>query len=588
MFKSHSCGALRSEHEGMEVTLAGWVHLRRDFGGVIFLVMRDREGLVQVVASADSAPEAQAVASQVRSEYVIQVVGTVRKRPSDQINPDWPTGEIEVVAEEMRILNTAKTPPFYIYEDASVDEALRLRYRYLDLRRSRMQRNMILRHETVAFIRQFLNARGFLEIETPYLFKSTPEGARDYLVPSRVHPGRFYALPQSPQQLKQLLMVAGFEKYYQIARCFRDEDLRGDRQPEFTQLDLEMSFVHRDDILDLIEEMFTQLVPVVTPDKHIQSPFPRLSYAEALDRYGSDKPDLRFGVELTDLTDALKESDFRVFSSVASSGGRIKALVAPDCAGYSRREIDELTEIAKGAGARGLVTLAYGGDEVRGPAVKFLSEGELATIADRTGVGEGDLVCVVAAEPRIVADALSALRLTFRDRLSLVDPDLIAMGWILDFPMFEWNETEQRWDAAHHPFTLPRPQTYEAMMEDPSAVLSDAYDLVCNGYEIASGSIRVHDPDIQSDIFRVLGYEESDARARFGHMMEAFSYGAPPHGGIAPGIDRLAMILADETSIREVIAFPKTTQATDLMADAPAEVSPRQLKELHICVDRDP
>ncbi|MGC9523055.1 MAG: aspartate--tRNA ligase [Anaerolineae bacterium] len=584
MFKTHSCGALRAEHVGADVTLAGWVHLRRDFGGVIFIVLRDREGLVQVVVSADASVEAHSSASEARSEYVIQVRGTVRRRPDDQVNPDWPTGEIEVEAYDVEILNTAKTPPFYIYEETPVDEALRLRYRYLDLRRARMQRNIALRHEIVRFMRDFLNERGFLEIETPYLFKSTPEGARDYLVPSRIHPGRFYALPQSPQQLKQLLMVAGFERYYQIARCFRDEDQRGDRQPEFTQLDLEMSFVHRDDVLDLMEEMFTELVPAVTPHKRVRTPFPRLSHAEALARYGTDKPDLRFGLELVDLTDALRDSEFRVFSGTAASGGQIKGIAAPGCAGYTRREIDELTEIAQQEGAKGLVTLAYASGDAKGPTRKFLSEAEVDAIAELTDAEDGDLVCIVAAEPAVVAASLSALRLTFRDRLSLADDDLIAFGWVLDFPMFEWNETEERWDAAHHPFTWPRPHTYEEMIADPTAVLSDAYDLVCNAYEIASGSIRVHDPDVQSDIFRVLGYEVSEARARFGHMMEAFSYGAPPHGGIAPGIDRLAMILADEASIREVIAFPKTTQAVDLMADAPSEVSEQQLRELHIRV----
>ena len=584
MLKSHSCGELRAAHVGQYVTLAGWVNLRRDFGGVIFIVLRDRDGVTQVVVSSDVSEEAQAVASEVRSEYVLQIKGRVRKRPDDQVNPDWPTGEIEVEAREVAILNTSKTPPFYIYEDSPVDEALRLEYRYLDLRRSRMQRNMILRHEVVQFIRQYLNDRDFLEIETPYLFKSTPEGARDYLVPSRVHPGKFYALPQSPQQLKQLLMVAGYERYYQIARCFRDEDLRGDRQPEFSQLDLEMSFAHRDDILDLIEDMITEMVPVVSPEKTLPTPFPRLSYAEAMARYGTDKPDLRFGMELVDLTDIVRDSEFRVFSGTAASGGQVKGIRAPGCADYSRRQTDELTELAKAQGAKGLVTLAYFEDEVKGPVAKFLSEQELNAIKETLGVEPGDLACIVAAEPAVVAASLSALRLAFRDRLSLADPNVAAFGWVLDFPMFEWNEDEDRWDAAHHPFTMPRPYDYEAMTEDPSAVLSEAYDLVCNGYELASGSIRVHDPRIQSEIFRILGYDEAEAQARFGHMMEAFSYGAPPHGGIAPGIDRLVMILADEPSIREVIAFPKTSQATDLMADAPADVSRRQLEELHLKV----
>ncbi len=584
MFKTRSCGELRPQDAGKSVTLAGWVHLRRDFGGVIFIVLRDQSGLVQVVVSGESSAEAQTSAAQARSEFVIQVEGTVRRRPDDQVNPDWPTGGVEVEAHAVRILNTSKTPPFYIYDDSPVDEALRLKYRYLDLRRARMQRNIILRHEIVQFLRQALNSRGFLEIETPYLFKSTPEGARDYLVPSRVHPGRFYALPQSPQQLKQLLMVAGYEKYYQIARCFRDEDLRGDRQPEFTQLDLEMSFVHRDDVLDLIEELFTELIPAVTPQKHVLLPFPRLSYGEALEMYGTDKPDLRFGMQLVDLTPVLEKSNFRVFSGTVASGGKIKGIVAPGCAGYTRREVDELTDIAKRGGARGLVTLAYTGGAVKGSAAKFLTEVEFAGIAQATGAAEGDLVCIVASDPKVVAASLSALRLTFRDRLDLADPDMLAFGWVLDFPMFERNEEEQRWEAAHHPFTMPSPNTYDEMMADPLAVLSDAYDLVCNGWEIASGSIRVHDPKIQSDIFRLLGYDEADAQARFGHMMEAFSYGAPPHGGIAPGIDRLAMILADETNIREVIAFPKTSQATDLMAGAPAEVPAHQLMELHISI----
>ncbi|HOT90633.1 MAG TPA: aspartate--tRNA ligase [Anaerolineae bacterium] len=582
MFKSHTCGELRAAHVGQEVTLAGWVNLRRDFGGIIFIVLRDREGLTQVVVDAQTAPAARAVAADVRNEYVIQVRGVVRPRPADQMNPEWPTGAIEVEAHEVNILNTAQTPPFYIYDESPVDEALRLRYRYLDLRRKRMQRNLILRHKVVRFIREYLSDHGFIEVETPMLFKSTPEGARDYLVPSRIHPGKFYALPQSPQQLKQLLMVAGFERYYQIARCFRDEDLRGDRQPEFTQLDLEMSFVHRDDVLDMVEGLFTALVPAVTPEKRVLSPFPRLTYAEALARYGTDKPDLRFGMELVDLSDALAESGFGVFSGALQAGGKIKAIVAPGCADYSRSQLDELTEIVKAQGAKGLVTLAFRGDGVKGPAVKFLTESELTAIAARTGAQAGDLVCIVAAAPAVVAASLSALRLTFRDRLSLVDPNLIAFGWVLDFPMFEWNAEEQRWDAAHHPFTMPRPNTYEAMMADPLAVLSDAYDLICNGYEVASGSIRVHDPKIQMDIFRVLGYPEDEARAKFGHMMEAFSYGAPPHGGMAPGIDRLVMLLAGEANIREVIAFPKTAQATDLMADAPSPVSERQLKELHI------
>ncbi|MEA3310335.1 MAG: aspartate--tRNA ligase [Chloroflexota bacterium] len=583
MLKNHTCGELRVTQAGEEVTLAGWVNLRRDHGGVIFIVLRDREGLTQVVVNSDTAPAAHAVAAQVRSEYVLQVRGTVQARPAAQVNVEWGTGEIEVEASEIKVLNTSETPPFYIYkDDVNLTESLRLRYRYLDLRRATMQRHMVLRHRVVSFIRRFMDEAGFIEIETPYLFKSTPEGARDYLVPSRVHPGKFYALPQSPQQLKQLLMVAGYEKYYQIARCFRDEDLRGDRQPEFTQLDLEISFVERDDILDLMAELFTQLVQQVTPEKRLLSPFPRFSYAEAVAKYGTDKPDLRFGMQLVDLTDKLHTSGFRVFQRVVKSGGQIKALVAPGCAKYSRRQTDELIGLAKTAGAKGLVTFAYLPERVKGAAVKFFSAEELALIAAQTGAVEGDLVCIVADEPAVVAAALSALRLTFRDRLELVDPELLAFAWVLDFPMYAWDEEEERWQAAHHPFTMPRPNTYAEMSADPTAVLSDAYDLVCNGYELASGSIRVHDPKIQKDIFSILGYSEEETQARFGHMLEAFSYGAPPHGGIAPGIDRLVMLLAGVDNIREVIAFPKTSQAADLMADSPSAVSAQQLAELHL------
>ncbi|MEA3397616.1 MAG: aspartate--tRNA ligase, partial [Chloroflexota bacterium] len=431
MLKTHTCGELCVEHEGQEVTLAGWVNLRRDHGGLIFIVLRDRAGLTQVVTSPETAPEAHAVAAQARGEYVIQVRGAVRRRPANQVNSDWPTGEVEVEAQEIKILNTSRTPPFYIYEESPVDEVLRLRYRYLDLRRARMQRNLILRHRVVKFIRDFMDARDFLEIETPYLFKSTPEGARDYLVPSRVHPGKFYALPQSPQQLKQLLMVAGYERYFQIARCFRDEDLRGDRQPEFTQLDLEMSFVEREDILELTEALYTELVRAVTPEKRILSPFPRLSHAEALERFGSDKPDLRFGMELVNLTATLGESGFRVFRQARESGGCIKGIVAPGCAGYTRRQLDELAGIAKAQGAKGLVTLAFRSEGVKGPAVKFLTEGELAAIAERAGAGAGDLVCIVADVPAVVAASLAALRITFRDRLELVERDLLAFAFVL-------------------------------------------------------------------------------------------------------------------------------------------------------------
>jgi aspartyl-tRNA synthetase len=584
VLKTHNCGELRAQHVGQKVELAGWLNKRRDHGGLIFLDVRDRSGLVQVVLSPGAA-DAYKTGDAARSEYVLAVRGTVRLRPEGLANPNLPTGEVEVVAESVEVLNAAKPPAIPVDGDGySVSEDMRLKYRYLDLRRERMQRNLILRHQVVKFIRDYLSARGFLEIETPVLIKSTPEGARDYVVPSRVHPGQFYALPQSPQQLKQLLMVSGFERYFQIARCFRDEDLRGDRQPEFTQLDLEMSFVERDDVLAMVEGLFTEMMPAVAPHKRILTPFPRMSYTEAMDRFGSDKPDLRFGLELIDLTNLLGQSDFQVFRAAADSGGRIKAVRAPGCAGYSRRELDELAALAKAQGAKGLATLAFAADGVKGPAVKFLHEGELNEIKQRVGAQAGDLVCLVADQPGVVAKSLGALRLTFRDRLNLVASDLMAFGWVVDFPMFEWNASENRWDAAHHPFTLPKREHLDRLETDPASVLSDAYDLVCNGYELASGSIRIHDREIQRRIFRVLNYPDHEIQARFGHMLDAFEYGAPPHGGMAPGIDRLVMLLADEQSIREVIAFPKTASAADLMTNAPSAIDARQLDELHLRV----
>ncbi len=585
MLKTHACGALRMEHAGQTVTLAGWVHRRRDHGALIFIDLRDREGIVQVVVDAETAPEAHAIADTARVEYVLQVKGDVRARPEGLRNPKLPTGDVEVVAREVVILNPAKTPPFYINEDVPVDEALRLKYRYLDLRRERMQRNIILRHNVVNAIREYLNRQGFLEIETPLLIKSTPEGARDFIVPSRLHPGKFYALPQSPQQLKQLLMVAGFEKYYQIARCLRDEDLRADRQPEFTQLDLEMSFVEQEDILDLIENMYIHLVETLFPEKHIKEiPFPRISYADAMAKYGSDKPDLRFGMEFVDLTDILGASEYRVFSQTAAQGGQIKGIVVPGAAGYSRKELDNLTQYVTPYGAKGIIWFAFRAEGVRSPAAKFLKEGEIHAIRARAQTRTGDLLLVIADQPDVLAAALGNLRLAMGDKLGLRDPNELAFAWILEFPLLEWNEDEGRWEAMHHPFTSPIPEDWPLADTDPGKMRALAHDSVLNGWEVGGGSIRIHRREEQQKMFQLLGIGPEEAQEKFGHMLEAFEYGAPPHGGIALGLDRLVAIFANETSIREVMAFPKTTSAQDLMLGAPSPVSEDQLRELHLAI----
>ncbi len=575
-----TCGSLREGNAGEGVRLQGWVNRRRDLGGLIFVDLRDRYGTTQVVFNPQTAPEAHAAASDLRNEFVVRVHGTVRLRPAGTENPKMATGGIEVEATGVEVLNEAKTPPFYVNEEVEVDENLRLQYRYLDLRRAGMQHNVILRHRLVKRIRDFLDEQGFVEVETPLLIKSTPEGARDFLVPSSGMPGTFYALPQSPQQLKQLLMVAGFDRYFQIARCFRDEAQRADRQPEFTQLDLEMSFVEQEDVMGLIEALYVELTRSFSQKRFRELPFPRLTYREAMERFGSDRPDLRFGLELQDVSGALTETTFKAFAGVLEAGGQIKAVVAPGCATYSRREIDALTEIAKRAGAKGLATLALDANGLRSPIAKFLSEEEQAALTAGIGASPGDLVLVVADQPAVVAKALSALRDELGQRLGLTDPNEMAYCWVYEFPLLEWDEEGERWDATHNPFSGYLEEDHDLLETDPGAVRAKQYDLVGNGNELGGGSVRLHRRVDQERVFGLMGYAREDLQDRFGALLDALEYGAPPHGGIAMGIDRFVMLLADEENIRQVIAFPKNQRGIDVMFAAPAPVDTSQLAEL--------
>jgi aspartyl-tRNA synthetase len=575
-----TCGTLRLEDVGREVTLRGWVNRRRDLGGLIFIDLRDRYGLTQVVFNPEIALEAHEAASDVRGEYVLEVQGIVRERPEGTRNPKLPTGDIEVEAHGVEVLSPAKTPPFEITQTAEIDESVRLRYRYLDLRRSHLQANMVLRHAVIREMREYLSDRGFIEIETPLLIKSTPEGARDFLVPSSSFPGNFYALPQSPQQMKQLLMVAGLDRYFQIARCFRDEAQRADRQPEFTQLDVEMTFVQQPDIMALIEELYVGLTERFSEKRILETPFPRLRYQEAIDRFGNDRPDLRFGLELRDVTDAFRETQFRAFAQTLAAGGQVKAIIAPGCAGYTRREIGELTEVATRFGARGLATFAVDADGVHSPVTKFLSEPELVAITADIGAQQGDLVLAVADMPPVVAKALSAVRDDLGQRLGLADPNVVAFCWIYEFPLLEWNAEENRWEATHNPFSGFLEEDQDLLDTRPGDVRAKQYDLVGNGNELGGGSIRNHRRADQQRLFELMGYSSAETATRFGALLDALEYGAPPHGGIAMGIDRYLMLLANEENIREVIAFPKSQRGLDLMFEAPDAVGLEQIDDL--------
>jgi aspartyl-tRNA synthetase len=583
-----TCGSLRSDQVGDAVVLQGWVNRRRDLGGLIFIDLRDRYGLTQVVFNPELNQLVHEAAGELRNEFVIKVHGVVRQRPEGTVNPKLATGDIEIEAQSFEILNRSKVPPFYINEESDVDENLRLTYRYLDLRRKRVQGNIILRHQLVKFMRDFFDRFGFVEIETPMLIKSSPEGARDFLVPSSAQPGQFYALPQSPQQLKQLLMVGGFDRYIQIARCFRDEAHRADRQPEFTQLDLEMAFVEEADVMALIEEMLIELMGKFS-EKTVQSvPFPRISYADAMDKYGIDRPDLRFGLEFQNVSEAMAGTEFKVFSGALEAGGEIKGIVVPGGGEFTRKQIDDLNAIAQGAGAKGLAWLARKGGELRGSFLKAITEQEADALTSGIGAGDNDLCLFVADQKSVVAKVLYTLRAHLGETLGLADPNVFAFCWVVDFPLLEWDEDGQRWDATHNPFSGFKEADREFLTTDPGKVTAKQYDITLNGYEVGGGSVRIHKREDLEFIFGLMGHDPEARRERFGAILDALEYGAPPHGGIALGIDRLVMQIADEENIREVMAFPKNQRGSDVMLEAPSPVDDTQLADVGLALRPSP
>ncbi|OPZ88802.1 MAG: Aspartate--tRNA ligase [Firmicutes bacterium ADurb.Bin419] len=582
MKRTHRCTELNASNLGQTVTVMGWVHKRRNLGGLIFVDLRDRSGILQIVFNDQISSEIFAKAEAIRGEFVLAVTGEVARRAPEALNTKLLTGEIEIIAKELRILSNAETTPFYIEEDSDVNETLRLKYRFLDLRRPDMQRNLMLRHKVAKIARDYYDENGFLEIETPMLTKSTPEGARDYLVPSRVHPGKFFALPQSPQLFKQLLMVSGFDRYFQIVKCFRDEDLRADRQPEFTQIDLEMSFVNVEDVLEVNEGFIKKAFDEALGIK-LETPFIRMTYQEAMDRFGSDKPDIRFGLELVNVSDLVKNCGFKVFSDAVNNGGSVRAINAKGCGKiYSRREIDGLVELVKLYRAKGMAWIVVEENELKSSITKFFSEDEMKAILERVEAEPGDLICFVADKNEVVYDSLGQLRLEVAKKLNLLDDKEFKFLWVTEFPLLEYDEEEKRWVAKHHPFTSPMDEDVQYLDTDPGKVRAKAYDIVLNGTEIGGGSIRIHDQSMQSKMFKLLGFTEEQAWDRFGFLLEAFKYGTPPHGGLAFGLDRLIMIMAGRNSIRDVIAFPKVQNASDLMSNAPDVVDEKQINELHI------